>query len=136
MMSNTFGKTSKEQLETVNPVLKTLANKALEKSNVDFGILKTGGKRTPEEQNALFKAGNSQKDGYKKLSYHQSGNAVDFVPFIDGKPTWADNNAFAEIHKAVMAAWKEMNLDSEWNLVWGGDWKTFIDKPHYELHKK
>ena len=42
-------------------------------------ILVHQGYRTAEEQNALYKKGRSKLDGYKKKSFHQSGNAVDFV---------------------------------------------------------
>lgn len=133
-MAYKFGKGSTEQLNDINPILKELAIKALEKSEVDFGVPSTGGKRTAEQQKALFDKGFSQKDGYIKKSYHQSGNAVDLVPYIDGKLTWADKEAFAKINKAVMAAWAEMNI-TEWKLTWGGTWKTFVDLPHYEIKK-
>jgi hypothetical protein len=34
-------------------------------------------KRSPEEQNRLFKEGKSKCDGYEKVSRHQSGKAAD-----------------------------------------------------------
>lgn len=134
-MAFAFGKTSTAKLNEINPVLKDLAIKALSKSTVDFGIPSTGGKRTAEEQKVLFDKGFSQKDGTIKKSYHQSGNAVDLVPYIDGGFTWANKQAFNEIHKAVTEAWAEMGV-KDWTLVWGGDWKTFVDLPHYQLDKK
>ena len=134
-MAFVFGKTSLAKLEEINPILKELATKALAKSTVDFGIPSTGGKRTAEEQKALYDKGYSKADGTIKKTYHQSGNAVDLVPVIDGKMTWDSIQAFIEINEAVMAAWSEMNV-SGWTLTWGGNWKTFIDRPHYEIKKK
>ena len=134
-MAFKFGKVSTEKLNEVNSVLKDLAIKALAKSSVDFGIPSTGGKRTAEEQKVLFDKGFSQKDGTIKKSYHQSGNAMDLVPVIDGKMTWESKKAFSDINKAVMAAWAEMKI-TDWTLTWGGTWTTFVDLPHYELKKK
>jgi peptidoglycan L-alanyl-D-glutamate endopeptidase CwlK len=134
-MSKAFGKTSTEQLNAINPILKDLATRALAKSAVDFGIPSTGGKRTAAEQKVLFDKGFSQKDGTIKKSYHQSGNAVDLVPYIDGKLTWENKQAFKDINKAVLEAWTEMNI-KDWTLTWGGTWTTFVDLPHYQITKK
>lgn len=131
---NKFGKISAEQLEQINPVLKELAYKTIEKSEIDFGIVSNGGKRTAEEQHALYIKGVSKCDGYINKSYHQSGNAVDFIPFINNKYTWDDINAFKKIHLTVLKSWSEMNVNG-WKLDWGGDWKTFKDLPHYQLDK-
>ena len=40
-----------------------------------------------------------------------------------------DNKKLVEISKHVKVMAKEMGLD----IVWGGDWKTLYDTPHYEL---
>jgi peptidoglycan L-alanyl-D-glutamate endopeptidase CwlK len=133
-MAFKFGKVSTEKLNEINPVLKELAIKALDKSEVDFGIPVTGGKRTAAEQKALVDQGYSKADGTIKKSYHQSGNAMDLVPVIDGKMTWENKEAFSKINKAVMEAWSEMNVTG-WKLTWGGTWKTFVDLPHYEIKK-
>lgn len=130
-----FGTGSLAQLEKINPILKTLAFGALSISTVDFGILKLGGIRTAEEQYELYKVGNSKADGTKKLSYHQSGMAVDFIPYIDCQYTWSSKEAFKAINAAVNATWKEMCIPN-YSLVWGGNWKIFVDMPHYELRRK
>jgi peptidoglycan L-alanyl-D-glutamate endopeptidase CwlK len=135
MGKTSFGRMTTAQLETVNPILKDLAYRTLDKCKVDFGVLDSGGLRTAAQQNILFKKGFSKADGYIKKSYHQSGNAVDFVPYINGAYTWADRKAFDQIHSAVTAAWEEMNI-SNWKLTWGGDWTSFLDLPHYQLDKK
>ena len=147
-----FGKRSKKYIATVDPILQELANKAIEISTVDFGVLKSGGLRTAEEQNKLYKAKKSKCDGYEKKSYHQSGRAIDFVPYVDGGYTWNNKQAFLAIGLAVGQAWKEMaDEDRTVNgnyLHWGGFWNAKdLDKdgileeddrlgwdcPHYEL---
>ena len=67
------------------------------------GIPGTGGKRTAEEQNGLYKLGKSKADGYKRKSYHQSGNAFDIYGYVNGKATWDKEilTAIAEHIKAV-----------------------------------
>jgi peptidoglycan L-alanyl-D-glutamate endopeptidase CwlK len=131
----TFGKVSMAQLDTVHPLLKELAISAIEKSTVDFGILPLGGKRTKTEQKKLFDEKYSKCDGTIKKSYHQSGNALDFVAYVDDQYTWSNKEAFQAIHLAVMEAWLDMH-NKEYNLVWGGDWLNAWDRPHYELRKK
>ncbi len=131
----TFGKVSMKQLDSVNPILKELALSAIEKSTVDFGILPLGGKRTKTEQKKLFDQGYSKCDGTIKVSKHQLGEAIDCVPYLDGKYTWDNKEAFQSIHVAMVEAWLDMH-NKEYNLVWGGDWKDAWDRPHYELRKK
>lgn len=72
----TLGKTSKEQLLTVNPVLQTLVNRTITGSTQDFGIIKGGGFRTAEEQHKLYLEEKTKCDGYKNKSYHQSGTPL------------------------------------------------------------
>ena len=129
-----FGATSVNELSKINPILEDLAFRTIEKSQVDFGILKLGGMRTAEEQHKLFLEGRSKVDGLVKPTTHQTGMAVDFVPYIDGRYTWDNHEAFHKINEAVMASWNEMGI-TEYQLVWGGNWKTFLDMPHYELRK-
>ena len=134
MSTYSFGKTSIAELEKINPILKSLAYKAISKSLVDFGVLKLGGIRTAEEQHKLFLEGRSKIDGLVKPTTHQLGLAVDFVPYINGKYTWENHEAFHRINEAVLEAWEELGI-TEYNLIWGGNWKTFLDMPHYELRK-
>ncbi|WCE29974.1 M15 family metallopeptidase [Vibrio sp. SCSIO 43137] len=114
----------------VHPDLKKVVKRALELSPFDFGI--TSGKRTKEEQNALFKRGASQLDGYSKKSRHQSGHAVDFMVYDeDGKGTWGFSY-YEQVSWAFKQASRELNIP----IVWGGDWTSFKDGPHVELDKK
>jgi peptidoglycan L-alanyl-D-glutamate endopeptidase CwlK len=134
MSEFSFGKNTKVQLESVHPLLQLLAHKAIELTTQDFGVPVGGGYRTAEQQKVSFDQGYSNCDGTIKKSYHQSGLACDFVPWINGKYDWSVKQAFLDVHKAIHAAWDTMDHKGH-ELVWGGDWKNSWDKPHYELRK-
>jgi len=119
---------SKRNLQGVNTKLIDVINLALTISLIDFGIPKDGGLRTAEQQNALFKAGKSQLDGYVKKSNHQTGNAFDVFAYIDGKASW-DKVHLTVVADAIMQAADKLGV----GLTWGGNWKTFVDMPHFEL---
>ena len=139
-MSYRLGSSSINKLKDVSGFLVEVVMAAITESPYDFGICQ--GKRTAEQQNKIFLSGNSQKDGYKKLSKHQFGNAVDFFAFVDGKASW--NVDYLEV------IWKHMNKIAKGkmiNLRWGGDWdqdgirvdrdrdEGFLDAGHIELGK-
>lgn len=119
---------SKRHLDGVNPVLISVIERALELTNVDFGIPSSGGVRTVEQQKALYDAGKSQLDGTNKRSNHQTGNAFDVFAYVDGKASW-DRSDLAEVAAAVMQAAIEQRVP----IKWGGTWKSFKDYPHFEL---
>lgn len=92
------------------------------------------GTRTYAEQNALYAQGRSSKGSIVTnarggSSNHNFGIAWDVGIFQGGKyftgATRAEDKAYADLAKAVKAA----NL----GLEWGGDWKTIVDAPHYQL---
>lgn len=109
----------------------------------DFGIV--AGKRTQEEQLELFKYGRNlvdgewivvdqrqvvtNCDGYGKLSKHQSGYAIDFVP-LDKKGR-ADYSELAcmQVATCFFEAASELGLD----IDWGGSWRSISDLPHIEI---
>lgn len=79
--------------------------------------------RTKEQQEEYVRKGVSKT----MKSYHLVGQALDFVPVKDGKADW---NGYDEpvIKKAIAKA-------KELGFTWGGDWKTFKDKPHLQYDK-
>lgn len=93
-----------KNMDGVSPYLQMLAIKAIAISPVDFGILETGGERTASTQYNIFKQGYSKCDGYNKKSYHQSGNAIDLVPYIKGKFIYNDRKAFIDIYYSLKEA--------------------------------
>ena len=120
-----WGKSSVKYINTVNDILQILAHRIISRVIYDLSVLNTGGLRTAEMQHDIFLTGNSECDGYKKKSYHQSGLAIDFVPYIDGKNTWSNGLAFLTNAKTIFECWDEMVAAGEnqgYYLHWGGYW--------------
>lgn len=139
-----------EKMKGVHPKLIELMKKAISDSPYDFKIVQ--GLRTAEYQNSLYQQGRTKPgkivtklDGYNRKSNHQAkadgyGHAVDIAVcgHYDQNGNYVkcttdaemfDNKKLVEISRHVKAVAKEMGLD----IVWGGDWKTLYDTPHYEL---
>ena len=124
-----LSKRSLSRLKGVNPLLIAIAVDAIKDSPHDFGIPEHGGLRTAQEQRMLFDSGKSKADGYQKKSYHQSGNAFDIFGYKDSKASW-DKTVLTEIARHIQKVAKERyGVD----LTWGGDWKSFVDMPHFQI---
>ena len=139
-----------EKMKGVHPKLIELMKKAIGDSPYDFKIIQ--GLRTAEYQNSLYQQGRTKPgkivtklDGYSRKSNHQAkadgyGHAVDiavcghydqngnYVKYTTDAEMF-DNKKLVEISRHVKAVAKEMGME----IVWGGDWKTLCDTPHYEL---
>ena len=124
-----LSKRSLSRLENVNPILIAIVVDSIRESPYDFGIPQHGGKRTADEQNLLFKDGKSQLDGFKKKSYHQSGNAFDIFGYRDGHATW-DATVLERIARHIQKVALEQY---DVKLTWGGDWISFKDMPHFQI---
>lgn len=91
-----LGSNSRRNLQGVHPQLIYIIEQTLADCPVDFGIPKTGGVRTDKEQQALYAAGKSKKDGIKKRSKHQLslglgpqyGKAFDYFAFVNNKASY------------------------------------------------
>ena len=93
------------------------------KNNINILIYETI--RTEEQQRQNVANGKSQT----MKSYHLVGQALDFVPVNNkGQTLWNGYEA-ADIKKAVAYA-KSLGFE------WGGDWKSFVDKPHLQYNYK
>jgi len=120
---------SKKNLIGVDDRLTEIVDLALTLSNVDFGIPSTGGLRTAETQARLFEEGVSQRDGVNKLSYHQSGKALDVYAYVDGRASW-DKLDLALVAAAMLQAAAQLGYP----LKWGGLWQSWQDYPHFEFN--
>ena len=120
-----FHQRSLANLDTVHPDLKRVMLEAIENAPFDFGI--TEGLRTKERQQQLFNEGKSQTLN----SRHLTGNAVDIVIFMDNKVTW-DLKYYKVLSEHIKAVAKLNDVP----IVWGGDWKSFVDAVHFELDRK
>ena len=106
-----------ENLDGVHPDLVAVVQKAAEKCE----FLVTDGVRSLERQKTLKKAGKSKTLNSRHLTSH----AVDLCD-CDGCYDVPDMDAIA---KAMKTAAIELNIPIEW----GGDWKSFVDTPHFQL---
>ena len=144
-----LSKSSKKNIKGVHNSIPILIDRVLKKSPHDFGIPSYGGIRTSQEQNNLYhkKVGGrriTQLDGFKRKSYHQTGMAFDIFLFDEHGACWDcvkkyDELAilFKEEFELMKKEQRENDIDCWFedgeNLFWGGDWKRFIDRPHFEI---
>lgn len=129
MKHHKFSQRSAGRLAECHPDLQRVMTLALELSPIDFTIIE--GARSRARQAELVKQGASQtmnsrhiprEDGY---SY-----AVDIAPYVGGV-RW-DWPLFHQLAPAVKQAARMLGVA----IVWGGDWKSFPDGPHFELDRK
>lgn len=133
---NTWGKKSLNLINKkgFNPLLKEFL--IFIEKKLPFECSVTDTVRTSEEQAIHFKNGASKCDGYKIKSKHQSGNAFDIIP---SKNKWnSTNEEFNQLSNVIKKEF--LNFEPAklqgFKIEWGGDWKNFIDKPHWELRIK
>ncbi len=120
-----LGKRSIERLQGVHPDLVRVVERAIDLTPVDFTVIE--GLRSPERQQTLVASGASQTLN----SRHITGHAVDLGAWVDNQVDWSWP-LYAKIANAMKAAAKELGVA----IVWGGDWRTFKDGPHFELDRK
>jgi peptidoglycan L-alanyl-D-glutamate endopeptidase CwlK len=120
-----LGKSSLSKLQTVHKDLQKVVERAITITEVDFTV--TEGIRTLERQKTLVANGASKTMN----SRHLTGHAVDLAALIDGKVSW-DWPLYHKIADAMKQAAKELDIP----IVWGGDWTSFKDGPHFELDRK
>ncbi|PHR17873.1 MAG: peptidase M15 [Sphingopyxis sp.] len=120
-----LSKRSLDRLEGVHPDLVKVVMLAITLTEVDFGV--TEGLRTVERQRVLKAAGASQTMN----SRHITGHAVDLVAYIGADISW-DWPLYYKIADAMKRASKSLAIP----VVWGGDWTSFKDGPHFELSRR
>jgi len=116
---------SLRRLAGVHPRLVEVVKEALALTPVDFMI--TEGLRTPQRQAALIRAGASRT----RASRHLTGHAVDVAAMVDGQVRWD-----WPLYPRIAAAFKAAAARQGTRIVWGGDWPTLRDGPHFELDRK
>ena len=124
-MTYAFGSRSLSRLKGVHPDLVKVAHLALSYSPLDFTI--TEGLRTRARQQQLFNEGASKTLN----SRHITGHAIDIAALVGGKVRW-DWPLYPRIAEAFKRASKELNVP----IIWGGDWKSLRDGPHFELDRR
>ena len=77
--------------------------------------------RDADRQRDLYKMGKSKCDGFVRKSPHQKGLAVDIAILKDGDADWESPH-----YETLGEYWQSIGG------IWGGGWKSLVDKCHYE----
>jgi peptidoglycan L-alanyl-D-glutamate endopeptidase CwlK len=108
-------------------------DRALQESPHDFVV--TEGLRTLDRQRELLRIGASTTMN----SRHLTGHAVDLYAWVDinldGKVVFqemANPRLLTNIASSIKAAALAEGIP----VIWGGDWRTFKDMPHFELDRR
>ena len=113
---------SLNNLKGVNPDMVAIVHRAAELSPVYFVV--TEGLRTVQRQAELVAKGASRTMNSK----HLTGRAVDVAAFPNNKLSWE-----LRYYKTISEAFKQAARELGVKIRWGGDWKSFVDSPHFEL---
>ncbi len=131
---NRLGNRSNKNIKNIDPRLAVIIGAVLAEGNVDFTV--TYGFRTKQEQQSLYAQGRTKPgnivtncDGVKKKSYHQTGKAIDFIPYpFNGD--WNDVAPFKKVGDELVRVGKALG----YNCSYGGNWTSFKDWPHFQIN--
>ncbi len=107
--------------------------RVLRQEGVRVELQVTQGLRTASEQHDCYERGASKCDGYRFKSNHQSGRAIDYSLYQNGRYLTGDAAASASQYHRVADAFKVAAQRLGYNIQWGGDWKKFKDNDHIEV---
>ena len=124
-MTIILGQRSLARLDGVHSDLVRVVKRAATMSDLDFTVLE--GLRTLERQKELF----AKHATTTMKSRHLDGHAVDLAPMIGSEVRW-DWPLYHKLAAIVKAAALHEGVPVEW----GGDWKKFVDGPHWQLSWK
>ncbi len=139
----TYGKfdtRSERNISTLLPKMQVAARKLMAVAHNYFTIGQVqilSGTRTYAEQNILFAQRPKVTNARGGQSNHNFGIAVDVGIFVGGMyytgATRAQEQAYRDLAALIKPALGFIS-GKERLLDWGGDWKSIVDMPHYELH--
>ena len=112
-----------------SPTLRLLLMEAIKDSPIDFTVLETV--RTIERQKELKAQGKSQTLRSRHIpSTNISGysEAADIAPY---PINWQDLNRFRKLSEHILKKANQLGIP----ITWGGNWKTLVDMPHYEIKR-
>ena len=132
-----FGAGSKENLKTLDTLLASVLESALESSLIDFSIVE--GHRGKEKQNQYYNDGRSKIQWPNGKHNFIPSEAVDAVPFVNGKLSWKAPHCIF-LAGVILRTGRMYEV----RIRWGGNWdmdaepitdQDFQDLVHYELVK-
>lgn len=131
LISGTVDERSEKAIKTLLPEVQPYARALiLGAKEQGIKIVVTSATRTYDEQNELFAQGRTKPGKIVTKarggqSNHNFGIAFDVTIFDGSDPIWE-----SPAYKAVGAIGRSLGLS------WGGDWKSILDEPHFELRPK
>ena len=111
-----------KRLEGVKPQLVAVVAIAASMATRPFNV--SEGLRTLARQKQMVAEGKSKT----MQSKHLTGDAVDLYPLTANKK---EIDKFG--YDILAATMKKAAEIAGVKIEWGGDWKSFVDKPHYQL---
>jgi peptidoglycan L-alanyl-D-glutamate endopeptidase CwlK len=109
-------------ISKLHPYVMELCNKLIsECTRQGITIQVTSTLRDEEYQRFLFEEVPGSTNT-PLVGAHGFGFAFDVVPIVNGKAVWGDNSLWTRIG----AIGKALGLE------WGGEWKSIVDKPHFQ----
>ena len=125
--------TSIDRLNQLHPLVRDKAllayKEAVQSTPIGVHPFITQTLRTFKESDALYAKGRTTPgdivtNASAGKSYHNYGLAIDFVNLIDGEMAWkVDDNWMIVV-----------NIFKSHGFVWGGDFKSIKDAPHFEMN--
>lgn len=120
---------SDRRINTLHPLVRAKAKEFIIRAEKELGIKLrvTSALRTWAEQDELYAKGRTTSgkivtNAKGGQSLHNYGLAIDVVEIRNGSAIW--NNS----------RWNEIAaLGKSLGFSWGGDWRSFKDKPHFEI---
>jgi len=134
-------KPTQDRIALLHPKIRQEIEAIIKEANIALtgraSVRISQGLRTIAEQNALYAQGRTDKT--KKIvtnakggsSYHNYGIAVDVVLILDGKTaSWDDKTDF---DGDKVSDWMEVvAIFKKYGYVWGGNFRSIKDSPHFE----
>jgi peptidoglycan L-alanyl-D-glutamate endopeptidase CwlK len=121
---------SEKNIATLHPRVRPFARALIEKAAGKGIIIKvTSGTRSFAEQDKLFAQRPKVTNARGGFSNHNFGIAIDITIFKGSTdPEQAKTPVFeSPLYKVIGA------LGTDLGLEWGGNWKTIVDEPHFQL---
>ena len=109
--------------------------RVVERARLTVPFIVVEGLRSRERQERLVAIGASRT----LASRHLTGHAVDLAYWLDdgdGAPEAGEIRWDWPLARKIAEAMKAAAAEQRVALVWGGDWKTFRDGPHFELDRR
>jgi len=128
-----FSETSRRRLLTCDSRLIAVCSDAI--AFFDFSVV--CGHRSNEEQDILYAQGRitdgpivTHKRGGESIHNTDPSRAVDLAPWVQGRGiVWDDVGLYHELAGVIRYCGFLRGIDVEW----GGNWRTFKDRPHFQV---